>query len=160
MKTLSINIILLFISFNGISQTFKLTDSTFQVGDKYKMNKLRLGYDGDRLDDESKVILDSIVIFLKNNPQVQVEFGTYSDLRGNADSNLKFSQLRAEYYVNYLITKGANGEQVIAKGYGELEPEITEEEINNYRLTDKREYERLHLLNRRNILRIIKIDAL
>ena len=160
MKTLSINIILLFISFNGISQTFKLTDSTFQVGDTYKMNKLRLGYDGDRLDDESKVILDSIVIFLKNNPQVQVEFGTYSDLRGNADSNLKFSQLRAEYYVNYLITKGANGEQVIAKGYGELEPEITEEEINNYRLTDKREYERLHLLNRRNILRIIKIDAL
>lgn len=160
MKTLSITIILLFISLNGISQSFKLTDSSFQVGDIYKINNLRLGYDGDRLDDESKAILDSIVIFFKNNPRVQVEFGTYSDLRGNADSNLMFSQLNAEYYVNYLITKGANEEQVIAKGYGELEPEISEEEINNYRLTDKREYERLHLLNRRNILRIIKIDTL
>lgn len=123
------------------------------------MNNLRLGYDGDRLDDDSKAILDSFVIFLKNNPHVQVEFGTYSDLRGNAESNLKFSQLRAEFYVNYLITKDVNGEQVIAKGYGELEPEITEEEINNYRLTDKRKYERLHLLNRRNILRIIEIGG-
>lgn len=116
-----------------------------------------MGFDGDRLDDESKIILDSIVKFLNSNPGIQVEFANYFDIRGKADANLKNSQVTAEWFVNYLITKGANEEQLTAKGYGESDPLFTEEEINNYQLTDEREYARLHILNRRNILRIIKV---
>ena len=147
----------MFSSLVGQSQTFRLSDSLFNVGDECKINNLRLGFDGDRLDDDSKLILDSIVKFLNGKSGIQVEFGNYSDIRGKADANLKNSQVTAEWFVNYLITKGANEEQLTAKGYGESDPLFTEEEINNYQLTDEREYARLHILNRRNILRIIKV---
>lgn len=157
LKTLIIHIFCLFSSLVGQSQTFTLSDSLFNVGDEYNINNLRLGFDGDRLDDDSKLILDSVVKFLNSNPGIQVEFGNYSDIRGKVDANLKYSQVTAEWFVNYLITKGANAEQIIAKGYGESAPLFTEEELNNYRFTDKREYDRLHILNRRNILRIIKV---
>lgn len=149
----------MFISIHGICQTFTLTDSIFEVGSTYKINDLRIGFDGDRLHDDSKQILDSIATFLKNNLAIQVEFGSYNDLRGNAVANLKVSQERAEWFVNYLISKGVNKEQMIAIGYGESEPVISEEEINKYRTTDKKEYERLHQLNRRNILTITNIGC-
>jgi outer membrane protein OmpA-like peptidoglycan-associated protein len=159
LRTLVINSIVLFTSYLGNTQTFTLNDSRFNVGDMCKINNLRLGFDGDRLPDDSKLILDSIAIFLKSQPEIQVEFGSFNDLRGSTEGNLRISQNRAEWFVNYLISKGVNKEQLIGKGYGETEPIITEEEINKYRRTDKREYERLHSQNRRDVLKILKIGS-
>jgi outer membrane protein OmpA-like peptidoglycan-associated protein len=160
LKTFFLNIIVLIISLTGNSQTFTLTDTTFEVGDKYRIYNIRYGFDGDRLPDDSKQTLDSIADFLIFHPELQVEFGSFTDSRGPDQANLKMTQNRAEWCVNYLISKGVKKELLTAKGYGESEPIIPEEEINKYKLIDKKEYERLHSKNRRNMLKILKIDTL
>ncbi|MBT8132369.1 MAG: OmpA family protein, partial [Gammaproteobacteria bacterium] len=46
----------------------------------------------------------------------------YTDTTGEASYNLDLSQRRAESVRRYLISKGANGDKISAKGYGEANP--------------------------------------
>lgn len=79
-------------------------------------------YDKATLRDESKVVLDSILNFFKENPDLQIEIGSHTDSRGSDAYNLKLSQARAQSVVDYLITKGVEQIRLQAKGYGETKP--------------------------------------
>lgn len=68
---------------------------------------------------ESMVELDKLAEFLIVNNNIKVELSSHTDCRGNDLSNEKLSQNRAQSCVNYLIAKGVNKENIIAKGYGE-----------------------------------------
>jgi len=68
---------------------------------------------------ESKVELDKLAIFLKNNPKLKVELSAHTDSRGGDARNLVLSQQRAQSCVDYLITVGVNKSNIVAKGYGE-----------------------------------------
>jgi len=67
--------------------------------------------------------------------------------------------MRAEWLRNYIINQGIDPIRIIAKGHGESEPIIPEEEIKKYLKTDKEMVDRLHQRNRRSELKVIKIDA-
>lgn len=81
-------------------------------------------YDYDRatLRHESKIVLDSILIFFKENPDLTIEIGSHTDSRGSDTYNIKLSQARAQSVVDYLIEKGIAAEKLKAKGYGETSP--------------------------------------
>jgi outer membrane protein OmpA-like peptidoglycan-associated protein len=76
-------------------------------------------YDKATLRPESKLVLDSIMIFFKENPDLTIELGSHTDSRGSDAYNLKLSQARAQSAVDYLVEKGIPKDRLIAKGYGE-----------------------------------------
>ena len=105
------------------------------------------------LDSTSCPILDSLVLFLENNPTLVIEVAQHMDCRGSDKSCIRLSQSRAESIVNYLINKGIDPSRLVAKGYGETKPIV----LNGKKLTcnyinelpTRREQEEMHQLNRR-----------
>jgi len=75
-------------------------------------------YDKATLRPESKLVLDSILIFFKENPDLTVELGSHTDSRGSDEYNNKLSQARAQSAVDYLVEKGIPRDRLVAKGYG------------------------------------------
>jgi peptidoglycan-associated lipoprotein len=110
-------------------------------------------YDLDKYDlrAESKVVLDSLAVILKNNPSLTIEVGSHTDSRAPADYNLELSKKRALSCLNYLITKGINKDRMVSVGYGEtkLLNDCSDE-------IDCAEAE--HQLNRRTTFRVLKTD--
>jgi len=64
-------------------------------------------------------VLDTLVIMLKENPNIKVEIGSHTDSRGSDSKNLILSQKRAQSVVDYLVAHGINASRLTAKGYGE-----------------------------------------
>lgn len=71
---------------------------------------------------ESKVVLDSVAETLKRYPSMVVEVAGYTDNRGSRIANEVLSERRAKSVVSYLISMGVNGGNMIAKGYGPVDP--------------------------------------
>jgi len=100
-------------------------------------------YDKATLRPESQLVLDSILVFFKENPDLTVEIGSHTDSRGSDAYNLKLSQARAQSVVDYLISKSIPVDRLLAKGYGETKPvnnctngaKCTEEEFQKNRRT-------------------------
>ena len=75
-------------------------------------------YDKATLRPESKLVLDSILVFFKENPDLTIEIGSHTDSRGSDEYNNKLSQERAQSVVDYLVEKKIPLDRLIAKGYG------------------------------------------
>lgn len=70
------------------------------------------------LTSSAKQLIDSRLLpVLKDG--VQVELASHTDSRGSRESNQDLSDRRAQAVANYLISKGVNPSQLVAKGYGE-----------------------------------------
>lgn len=62
--------------------------------------------------------LDVIANFLVDNQTAKIGVYGYTDTQGNPEYNKQLSLKRANFVKDYLITKGANQEQVVAEGKG------------------------------------------
>ena len=105
-------------------------------------------YDKATLRPESMAVLDSILIFFKDNKDLTIELGSHTDSRGSDAYNLKLSQARAQSAVDYLIEKGVTKEQLVAVGYGETK--LVNKCSNGVECTEEE-----HQKNRRTTFRII-----
>jgi len=74
------------------------------------------------LTDGSKVILDGVAQTLKKNVGLVVELAGYTDNTGSKALNVSLSQRRAQSVVNFLVSRGVNRDNLIAKGYGPDSP--------------------------------------
>lgn len=81
-------------------------------------------YDFDEvfLREESKKVLDTLVVMLEENPNIKLEIGAHTDTRGSRAYNQRLSQGRAQSVVDYLIENGISQERLIARGYGMSNP--------------------------------------
>ncbi len=158
LRNIIINIACVLVSINGICQSFTLSDTTFEIGSTYEMRSLRFSMQGDIIP-ETEIILDSIVKFLKHRKHIKVEFGSHTDTRGTDSVNLNLSQNRADWIKDLLLSRGVSENQITSKGYGESQPKIPEDQINKHKQTDRKEFNRLHFLNRRDVLKIIEVGA-
>ena len=88
-------------------------------------------YDFDKatLRPESKTALDSMVMILKDNPQIVIEMASHTDRWGNDNYNLKLSDRRAQSVVDYLIAVGIDPSRLRPKGYGETRPKTVTKRI-------------------------------
>ena len=88
-------------------------------------------YDFDKatLRPESKTALDSMVMILKDNPQIVIEMASHTDRWGNDNYNLKLSDRRAQSVVDYLIAAGIDRSRLRPKGYGETRPRTVTKRI-------------------------------
>ena len=93
-----------------------------EIKDKIELPGVRFELNSADLISESTAILDQAAETLRRNPQLKVEAAGYTDSTGTPSHNLDLSQRRAESVRRYLISKGANGDNISAKGYGEANP--------------------------------------
>jgi len=103
---------------------------------------------------ESFVELDKLYEFLKFHASVRIELSGHTDTRGDEKANLKLSQERANAVVDYLVKKGIDKDRLVAKGYGETQPILSDEQINS--LPTEKEREAAHQANRRTEYKTLK----
>ncbi len=82
-------------------------------------------FDKAELDANAKRILDAVAETLKGQPSMKVELAGHTDNYGPEDYNQKLSERRMTSARDYLIEKGANGDNMTAVGYGESQPIAT-----------------------------------
>jgi outer membrane protein OmpA-like peptidoglycan-associated protein len=108
-------------------------------------------YDFDKasLRPESKPGLDTLLAFMNDNPFLIVELGAHTDNKGSDEYNNVLSQSRAQTVVDYLRTNKIDSSRLIAKGYGESQPIVPNENPNGSDNPDNRQR------NRRTELKIV-----
>lgn len=155
MKSLFFIFVLFLTPFIKSQVTFEYSDEDFVVGAIHRIAPLdystcfRLG------NNVEDTIIDSIIVFMNQHPNLIIEVGSHTDTRGTSEYNLKLSEKRAESIVKKLISLGVDSSRLTFKGYGEEQPIISEELIFKAESSDEKE--RLYAVNRRNELKIIKI---
>jgi outer membrane protein OmpA-like peptidoglycan-associated protein len=103
---------------------------------------------------ESFVELNKLQSFLKENSSIKIEIGGHTDTRGDDKANQKLSEDRAKAVYDFLITEGIEAERLTYKGYGEVNPMNTDEEIAQLETEEAKE--KAHQENRRTEYRIVK----
>ncbi len=92
------------------------------VGEKVVLNNVFFEVDKFDLKEESKVELDKLVTFLKNNATVGIELGGHTDNTGVKQKNIDLSTNRAKAVYTYLINNGIATNRLSFKGYADTQP--------------------------------------
>jgi outer membrane protein OmpA-like peptidoglycan-associated protein len=69
-----------------------------------------------------KELTDNVLPPLKQYEKANVEIQGHTDNTGNAASNLKLSQKRADAVKAWLVKNGIAAERMTTKGFGQTEP--------------------------------------
>ena len=78
-------------------------------------------YDSYSLKTKSPIQLDEYINFLLSNPTKKIQVIGHTDLKGDADYNLKLSENRVKTVQYYLIAKGISQNRITVSFRGELE---------------------------------------
>lgn len=99
-----------------------IDDIVVKKGETYRFNNILFEYGKYNLLPESKLILDKLAEFLIKRPNIQVELSAHADSRSSHKFNDELTRNRANECKRYLIEKGVNPKNLIAKGYGKRYP--------------------------------------
>ena len=99
---------------------------------------------------EAVKILDLVSNLMTDNPGIIMELAAHTDSRGDANANLKLSQLRAEACAAYLYSKGIDKNRIDPVGYGEKQ--IQNECTDGVPCSEEK-----HQENRRTEFRVIAV---
>ena len=129
-------------------------------------------YDFNKFDLRAEAIvdLDKLAEALLDNPNVVIELKSHTDFVGSNTQNNKLSQQRADACVAYLINKGIESGQLVARGMGEKEPFVIEVKDGRFKEGDvltesyikkirfKKNKEKAHQYNRRTSFKVLRED--
>ena len=121
-----------------------------EIGAKLPIKRLNYDYGKATLRKGDMLELDKVVKFIKANPNVILEFSSYTDSRGNDDFNMELSRKRTESALNYLHSKGVKAETVRGKWYGETQ--LVNDCGNGSKCTEAE-----HQENRRTEIKIVSL---
>jgi OmpA-OmpF porin, OOP family len=93
-----------------------------EVGVVVRLKNIYFDFTKATLKTESFVELEKVVVFLNENPTVEIEIEGHTDSVGPDDRNLKLSQDRSQSVVDYIVSKGISKDRLTAKGFGETKP--------------------------------------
>jgi outer membrane protein OmpA-like peptidoglycan-associated protein len=90
--------------------------------DEIELEGIEYDFDSHKLRKSSEEILDELYDFLVLNNNLVVQISSHTDSRGSDSYNRRLAERRAKSCVDYLISKGIDKSRLVAKGYGEDEP--------------------------------------
>ncbi len=93
-----------------------------ELNKSYRINDIYFPFNSFDLSAESKAVLDQLIVFLVENPSINIEIQGHTDNIGNDASNLKLSENRSKSVYTYLIEKGIDEARLTYKGHGETMP--------------------------------------
>lgn len=91
-------------------------------GSKLEIRNIYFALGKSNVEVESIEVLDRIVSYMKENPEIRFEVSAHTDSRGSDQANMKLSEQRAGSVYQYLITNGIGESRMVKKGYGESKP--------------------------------------
>ena len=121
-----------------------------EIGAKLPIKRLNYDYGKSSLRKSDMLELDKVVLFMKANPNVVLEFSSYTDSRGKDDFNMELSRKRTESALNYIYSKGIKKESILGKWYGESQ--LVNECGNDSKCTEAE-----HQENRRTEIKILSL---
>lgn len=145
---------------------------TINIEEPIVLENILYDFDDDRITKSSEQDLQIVLDLMNQYPNMVIELGSHTDIRGVDSYNENLSQRRANSARRWLINRGVDGERIKAKGYGETQPQtvrtsvgnrydylkegdlLTEEYINALSSEDQQEV--AHQLNRRTEFKIIE----
>ena len=108
-------------------------------GAKTTLKNIFFEVDSYELRSDSKIELNGLIEFMKDNKDVKIQIGGHTDNQGKASYNQLLSESRAKEVRNYLIMNGVKGDRVEFKGFGMNRPidnNATEDGRANNRRTE------------------------
>lgn len=144
MKNLIISPFFIFLLLNSSAQYVKNLDSLKNIGDVYLTRNILFELGNESIKPESKVVLDSLVTFLQNNPTVKIEISKHCDERVSTISATCLTCNRAKSIESYFISKGISKKRLSNRGYEASKPIITGAKTENQ-----------HKINRRTEFKLI-----
>jgi outer membrane protein OmpA-like peptidoglycan-associated protein len=108
------------------ARQFDIYLTPIEVGQTVVLNNLFFGFDSYQLREESYAELDQLVLFLEQNPEVEIEISGHTDNVGNEAYNQSLSENRARVVAEYL-GKAISENRISFKGYGATQPESDNE---------------------------------
>jgi outer membrane protein OmpA-like peptidoglycan-associated protein len=111
-----------------------------EEGQTIRLNNIFFDSGKSILRSESFPELDRVVSLLTMYPGIIIEIAGHTDNVGIDDDNLKLSQDRADAVRNYLLQKNIKPERVTAKGYGETQPQTTNDTEEGKQLNRRVEF--------------------
>lgn len=159
--------VLFFIHTASFSQTNKriykkFTDTTFKSGDIILCPKIVFVLGKGDVVPESKDSVKIIADFINNHKKFIVEIGVHIDNRGKKEFQTKVTDSRAKAVLEYLKQFFfIASDNIRTKGYGSSDMIINDAALNrvsNKSEEGRMERDKLHLINRRVELKIIKTE--
>jgi peptidoglycan-associated lipoprotein len=90
--------------------------------DEQQLQDIHFEYDRDKLDSQTKNILQANAEWLKKNPNARVEIQGHADERGTNNYNLGLGERRALQTKKYMVTLGIDESRLYTISYGEEKP--------------------------------------
>ena len=106
-----------------------------------------------KFDASGQKVLDKVITVLQSNPKLMIELSSHTDSRASDEFNLALSKKRAQFAVDYIISKGIDKKRLKAIGYGETK--LLNKCANNIDCTEEE-----HKLNRRSEFKITESPSL
>jgi outer membrane protein OmpA-like peptidoglycan-associated protein/tetratricopeptide (TPR) repeat protein len=106
-----------------------------------------------KFDADGQKVLDKVIAVLQTNPKLLIELSSHTDSRSSDDFNKKLSQKRAQFAVDYIVSKGIDKKRMQAIGYGESK--LLNKCTNTVECTEEE-----HKLNRRTEFKITEAGAI
>ena len=113
-------------------------DKEVKKGEQIQLDNVLFEVGKAALSSESFTILDQLVSFLNTHPTTTIEIHGHTDMVGDAASNQKLSEQRAQTIYNYIIYKGAIDKTRLSyKGFGNAKP-IADDKTEDGRQLNRR----------------------
>jgi hypothetical protein len=100
----------------------KILLSPLKVGEKMLLANIFYEVDSWQLKKESMAELNRLCNLLKDNKELKIEIGGYTDATGTDEHNLSLSEKRALSVVEFLVSNGISAERLKYKGFGNTSP--------------------------------------
>ncbi|MFZ1693677.1 MAG: OmpA family protein [Flavobacteriales bacterium] len=139
-------------------ESFRWDQRTCRIGAVNRELIFVFAVDDIKLDfPENSALFDTVLQFMRAMPSVELEIGQHLGgyHRMQRSQMVRLTQMRAEAIVNRLIANGIDSKRLVPRGYGDLQPLISREEIA---AMERQEKEQAHRMNRRTEFKIIRCD--
>lgn len=100
----------------------KIKLSQLKVGEKMLLANIFYEVDAWQLKKESMAELNKLCNLLKDNKELKIEIGGYTDATGSNEHNLSLSEKRALSVVDFLVSYGISSDRLKYKGFGNTSP--------------------------------------
>jgi len=87
-----------------------------------KTNPIYFDFDKWDILPDAAIELNNVVDIMKKYPDMELEIGAHTDVRGSNEYNLILSKKRAKSVMNYLIGQGILENRLKSEGFGETQP--------------------------------------
>jgi outer membrane protein OmpA-like peptidoglycan-associated protein len=111
-----------------------------EVGLSVRLDNIFFDFDKTTLRAESYPALDEVVELMEQNPTLRIEIAGHTDEKGSEEYNKNLSQGRAEAVVAYIVGNFIDSNRIVAKGYGEGKPQVTNNSEANRQINRRVEF--------------------